>query len=122
MADIKSFYRGDTRIYRFRLKDKEGNPLSVDGGKLTFTLKSEKDLPDSEAEMQVSAIGVEPDPNNPTGEIVLKTTSADTEIPPNKYFYDFQFVSATNDVFTVLPQEGDMGKVVVKPDITRTAV
>ena len=65
--DILPFYRGDTRKYTFKLTDKDGKPISVHGGKLTVTFKTDKDLPDSEAALQVSTMGVEPDPNNPTG-------------------------------------------------------
>ena len=119
MADIKPFFRGDTKYYRFRLKDKNGDPISVDGGSLTFTMKSDKSMDDSEAELQVSATGTEADPANPTGEIALRVGAPDTEIEPNKYFYDFQFTTASGDIFTVLPQDSDRGKVVVKPDITR---
>lgn len=119
MADIKPFFRGDTKYYRFKLRDKEGNPISVDGGKLTLTLKAEKDLPDSEASLQVSVAGVEADPANPTGEVSLRIGSPETDLEPGKYFYDFQFTTTSNDVFTVLPQDKDSGRVTVKSDVTR---
>lgn len=112
---INDFYRGDTKKYKFKLRDKETQaPISVDGATLTATLKKTQSLPDSEAALQVHAIGVEADPLNPTGEISIVFTHADTEIDAITYFYDFQLVSSSNEVTTVLS-----GKVAVLKDTTR---
>ena len=119
MADIKPFFRGDTKKYKLVVTH-DGLPVSIDGGTLTATFKSDKSLLDSEAEIQVSATGVEADPAHPTGMIHLVLSHTDTDVAPGSYYYDFQYVSASGEVTTILPQQGDSGKVRIKEDITRT--
>lgn len=120
MADIQSFFRGDTRKYKFIIRDKvTKEPISVDGGVLTATFKKKKADTDAQAAIQASATGVEADPQNPTGEIILVLSKTDTDVPPITYYYDFQYENALNEVTTVLPIEGDEGRVAIKEDITR---
>jgi hypothetical protein len=122
MADIKDFFRGDTKKYTFRLRDKRtGKPISVHKGVLTFTLKRRKDDPDSEAVLQKSVVGKEYDTRNPEGIITLVLTNDETSVPPGTYYYDFQFVSCTGEVTTILPGQIDSGKVKIKQDVTRSA-
>jgi len=117
MTGISDFYRGDTKKYLFKLRDKETQePISIDGATLTATLKKKLAQTDLEADLQVSANGVEADPPNPTGEISIIFSKVDTEIAPATYFYDFQLVSSTGEVTTVLS-----GKVKVLTDATRTS-
>ena len=121
LTDIQAFYRGDTKTYTFYLKDGQtGEPISVDGAKLTVTFKSDINMDDQDAEIQVSVTGVEPDPVNPTGKISLTLQSSDTTVQPGTYFYDFQFVTPAGDVSTVLPTDKGTGKVKIKQDVTRT--
>jgi len=112
---IKDFYRGDTKKYRVQIKDKAGDPLSVDGGLLTFTLKRSVKSTDEDAALQVSVTGTETDPADPEGIIEITLSSSDTDITPAEYSYDFQFVSSTGDVTTVLAD-----KVKVLADVTRS--
>jgi hypothetical protein len=113
---IADFYRGDTRKIKVTVKDSETQqPISVDGGKLTVTFKKTATALDADADLQVVVNTTEADPLNPTGEILVTLSHTDTEIEPGTYFYDFQFVSATGEVTTILA-----GKVKVLTDITRT--
>jgi hypothetical protein len=124
MADIKPFFRGDNRKYTFRIADKDGVPISVDGGKLTVTFKTDKSLDDSESTIQKSVNGIEPDPANPMGVIILQLNHDDTSVPPGNYYYDFQFVSNAGEFITILPSAdpnvGDTGKVKILEDVTQT--
>ena len=116
---IKNFYRGDTRKYKITVKDGEsGDPISVDGGKLYITFKSDKSLPDSAADLQVITNGVEADPMNPTGEIRAVLSKEDTNIEIGLYYFDFQFVSSTGEVTTIIPQENHLDTVEILQDTT----
>jgi hypothetical protein len=118
---IKNFKRGDTRKYKLQIKDKDtGNPVSVHNGTLYVTFKSDKSMPDNEAEIQVIVNCIEPDPANPLGEIQVVLSSDDTNILPGSYYYDFQFVSSTGEVTTILPTEDHEERVKILEDVTRT--
>jgi len=120
---IKSFHRGDTRKYKVTMTDKStGQPVSVDGGVLTITFKKEKETLDADAELQVVTPGVEADVQNPTGEILATLPAAATAVlEPEHHYYDFQFVSSTGEVTTILPQENQVDKVKILEDITRSS-
>lgn len=125
MAGISDFYRGDSRRYSVALKTSAGVPISVHGGTLYLTFKSDPAFADTEAEIQVSQAGVEPDPANPIGEIVISLTPTDTDIEPGEYNYDFQFVSVGGEVTTILPAaDASLAdkKVKILIDITRTII
>lgn len=113
---IKDFYRGDTKKYRLKVRDKKtGNPISVDGGQLFFTLKQSKTDSDEDAILQESTTGSEADPSDPIGEIEMTLSSSETNVTPGSYYYDFQFVSSSGEVYTLLAD-----KVKVLVDITRS--
>lgn len=116
---IKDFHRGDTRKYKITVRDGEsGDPISIHGGKLYITFKSKKSLIDADAELQVITNGVEADPPNPTGEILAVLTKTDTDIAVGSYYFDFQFVSSTGEVTTILPQETHIDKIKILQDTT----
>lgn len=113
---LADFYRGDTRKIKITVQDADTQqPISVDGGKLTVTFKQVVTATDDEADLQITVNTTEADPDNPTGEVLITLSHADTEIDAGTYYYDFQFVSATGEVTTILA-----GKVKVLPDVTRT--
>lgn len=113
---IKDFYRGDTKKYRLKVRDKKtGDPISVDGGELFFTLKQSKTDDDVNAILQKSTTGSETDPTNPTGEVEMILSSSEADVTPGSYYYDFQFVSSSGEVYTLLSD-----KVKVLADITRS--
>ncbi len=118
---INNFYRGDTRYYTITMTNQAtGEPISVDGGKLTITFKVNKADLDEDAALQVVTLGVEPDPIIPLGIINAVLTDTDTDIEPGNYYYDFQFVSASGSVTTLLPQEIHEDRIKILEDITRT--
>ncbi|RLC78629.1 MAG: hypothetical protein DRJ03_24950 [Chloroflexi bacterium] len=122
MADIKSIRRGDTKKYKIHLFRKDTGENIPANGTLTFTMKSDNDMPDSEAELQVSVTRNDDDINNPDGLLFLTVPSAKTKIPPGMYYYDFQFVSDSGEVTTVLPraEDEDTGQVELLQDTTET--
>jgi hypothetical protein len=117
MSDIADFYRGDTKKYKLVVKSKDsGEAISVDGGKLYFTLKKSQSQTDDEAALQIVADGTETDPLTPEGIVYMTVPASDTKtLTPGDFYYDFQFVSASGEVTTVLA-----GKVKVMKDTTLT--
>lgn len=117
MTGINDFYRGDTKKYKMRVRDGDTEePISVHNGKLYFTLKKSQSLTDDEATLQVIATGSETDQLNPEGIVSMTVPASDTKlITPGDYYYDFQFVSESGEVTTVLA-----GKVKVLKDVTLT--
>jgi hypothetical protein len=122
-AGISNFKRGDTRKYRIVFTDKlTGLPISVHGGKLFITFKINKSDLDEDAVIAVDIDTVELDPLIPTGVIIATLTDVDTEVPIGKYYYDFQFVSPTGEVTTIIPEEDMVDTVKILEDITRRKV
>jgi hypothetical protein len=123
MAGISDFYRGDSRKYTVTLTTAAGVPISVHDGTLYLTFKSDTALADTDAEIQVSTVGVEPNPADPTGVIIISLTPTNTNVAPGTYNYDFQFVSVAGEVKTILPAVDATitdRKVEILTDITRT--
>ena len=117
---ISNFKRGDTRKYKVVVTDKTtGDPISVDGGKLFITFKNNKSDLDDDAVIKVDTPGVEVDILNPTGIIIAILTATDTEVPVASYYYDFQYVSSTGEVTTILPTEDMVDRVKILEDVTR---
>ncbi|MEA3391381.1 MAG: hypothetical protein U9Q91_00220, partial [Candidatus Marinimicrobia bacterium] len=111
MADIKSIRRGDTKKYRFELTNgSTGEPIPANGT-LTFTVKLNKEDLDADAIIQVSVERTNDDPVTPDGKMFLLVPAATTKVEVGKYYYDFQFQSASGEITTVLPLEEDTGKV-----------
>ncbi|RLB91777.1 MAG: hypothetical protein DRH10_01035 [Deltaproteobacteria bacterium] len=122
MADIKNIRRGDTKKYKVHLRNEETGENIPANGTLTFTLKSDVDLADTEAELQASVTRNDDDINTPDGLLFLIVTAAETKIDIGSYFYDFQFVSDSGEVTTILPrdEDEDEGKVQILPEVTKT--
>ena len=109
----RDFFAGDTVKIRIYLKDKNGNPISVDGFEFVVTMKKRPTDPDEEAVVQ-KIINATDNPDDPQGftEIVLEAYETRL-IPAGEYFYDVQMKSDTGDVKTIL-----YGRVRVKQDVT----
>ncbi|MEA1926734.1 MAG: hypothetical protein U9N73_00890 [Candidatus Auribacterota bacterium] len=113
---IKNFYRGDTKKYKLKIRDKQtGDPISVNGGQLFLTFKVKNTDDDADAVIQKIINCTEANPAEPTGEVELILSSTETNITPGTYCYDFQFVSSEGEVMTILSD-----KVKVLVDITRS--
>ena len=113
---IQNFYRGDTKKYKLTITSQAtGEPISVDGGVLFFTLKQNRADPDEDAFIQKTVNCTEIDPTDPAGEIEIMLTNSETDITPSTYYYDFQFVSESGEVITIISDE-----VQVLTDITRS--
>lgn len=92
---IPEFYRGDTKRYKVTVTDPvTSNPVNITGWKVYFTLKSDKDFTDAEAEAQVIAIaGADAADDVVNGVMYVELDSVTSKIEPANYYYDFQAVA-----------------------------
>ena len=100
---IEPLIRGDTRKIEITITDEFGVPVNIQGHKIYFTLKTDKTLADSLATLQVSSV-IAADADALAGKTVLVLSATDTaSVPPGKYFYDIQWVTAgaTVEVTTI---------------------
>ena len=115
--NIPNFYRGDTKKYKVVIREKiTQEPISIDGGKLTVSMKKKEK--DTEFLLQEEVTAVEPTPSVPTGIILITLPKEKTELlPAGEIYYDFEFVSDAGEVTTIFA-----GKVTVLYDITTPVV
>jgi hypothetical protein len=119
-------YRGDTRPIKLAIAD-EGEPMSLSGCKLWFTVKRHEGQPESEALFQkhsesggitiVNASAPQGDPDR--GRALVALLAADTAAVERttEYIYDVQMRDASGDIGTV-----DKGTIVIEADVTRSTV
>lgn len=115
MAGIDNFYRGDTKIYDIVITDDTGNPIDITGSTIWFTLKSDPTSDDTNAEIQ-KVITTHIDAPNGKTQVVLSKNDTEHLVPEMYYYYDFQWVTNTGDVQTIMKD-----KVKVLQDITRSS-
>lgn len=114
--DLTPQARGDTWNLRFVIQDVSSTPIDITGNQYWFTLKSDVDLLDEQAELQIGPIS--PAAQEASQGIVLITIPGGNtnNLTPRTYNYDVQEVSSSGSVSTLL-----IGKIRVKADVTRTA-
>ena len=114
---VNDFYVGDTPTWSMTVYTDITEETVVDttGWKAWCTLKSDKDLTDANAELQVT--GVMTSVNGALGLVSLKPSISQSEaIPAGTYFYDYQIKTSDNIVDTI-----EEGRVKVKQDITNSS-
>lgn len=120
---LENFYRGDTvRIpltFSTSVTDDDGvtteTPIDITDYVIWTTLKSDIELSDEDAGLQVATV-VHTDPANGQTELVLEAALT-TLLEPGKYSYDIQTVTPDGDVSTI-----ECGIVKVYADVTRVTV
>jgi hypothetical protein len=107
-------YRGDTLSFQFTFTDIEGNPLSIVGKKLYFTMKLDPTSADDDpGNLQYSVIFPDnTDSQNGIGNMIIPADETQNIIPNATYYYDFQYVDG-GLVATI-----GAGTIDVKQDIT----
>ena len=117
---LKSFYRGDTKTFKFVVVDVDGVPYNISGWEIWFTMKKNEYDTDAQAVAQKQVIlPLSGDLDAEAGIAYITLTSDVTVlIKPEIYFYDFQKVVQQGvgdppSVTTIMS-----GMVYVLPDIT----
>lgn len=88
-------------------------PINLAGGTVYFTVNTSEDpTDDTSASIQKSATSFT---SASTGEHTFTLTHSDTNIEPNTYWYDCQFVDSTGAYLSSY-----RGKFIVQSDVSRT--
>jgi len=112
--DIPNQVRGDKWVIEFIIQDPSGNPINISGNQYWLTLKSDINLSDNEAEVQVGPVLPS---NSASGEVTIIVDSGITEVlEARSYKYDFQEVESAGTVNTLV-----IGKIRVVKDVTINA-
>lgn len=112
--DLEPLVRGDDWTIKLTLTS-GGAPIDLTGNTYYFTLKSDIDYSDLQAELQVTATSGSPDAANGILYIVVDKTDTD-QLTARTYNYDVQQKDSIGNIKTIL-----IGKVKVVKDVTRTS-
>lgn len=116
--NLPDIMRGDARNYKFTFIDAAGQPIDISNTTMWSTLKVAQSDPDSEAVLQKS-VTFPADAESQAGRGYLPWLKSDTESfePGSKYWYDFQWVRAPEEVHTMA-----WGQIKILQDVTETTV
>jgi len=111
-TDIHNFttFRGDELSYLLDFKDTDGVAIDISGWTIFFTLKNDKDDSDSEAVLQWSQFV----PSGSTGLVTMSVPGSELVDCVGPYYYDFQYVDASDNVRTIVT-----GAITFEKDVTR---
>lgn len=117
MAQRKlSLVRGDSQDYTLTIKNSSGVPYCLKNWKIYFTLKTNYDLPDSQASLQKTVTTFADTTSGTSGVAVISLDPTDTvNLEPGEYDFDIQAVTSENKNYTLM-----RGKFQVEYDVTRT--
>jgi hypothetical protein len=98
MAQRKlSLVRGDSQDYTLTIKNSSGVPYCLKNWKIYFTLKTNYDLPDSQASLQKTVTTFADTTSGTSGVAVISLDPTDTvNLEPGEYDFDIQAVTSEN--------------------------
>jgi hypothetical protein len=103
-------YRGDTQIYELNFTDENGDAIDITDWVVWFTVKSDQNALDDDADIQV-IVDTHSDPTN--GKTVVELSNDDTDLEIGSYYYDIQTKDSDDKIKTIVA-----GKFIVSRDIT----
>lgn len=112
--NLDSIHRGDDRTYTVQFRDSDGNAIDISATTLWHTLKENEDDTDANAVLQVSTT-FPSDATSQAGNGTISIADTDTAslTPGIRYFYDFQWVDSSGNIYTV-----GWGRIKVEQDTT----
>jgi len=99
MADDLDIYEGEDKVWTVTITDSAGDPIDITGYTFLFTVKRKLNDSDGNALIR-KEITSHSDPTNGITEITL--VSADTNDKSGNFFYDYQWLSDSNQRRVVL--------------------
>lgn len=117
--NLPDWVRGDTRKLRVTISDSVGATRLVSGDKLWFTMKSDPEFTDAQAEVQVSYVIQAADVTAEEAFITVNATDTDS-LEVSSYAYDIQWQldsASPQEIYTL-----SFGSVNITTDITRDTV
>lgn len=98
-----SLIRGNSQTYNLLIKNRAGVPYCLKNWVLFFTLKTNIDLPDSEASLQKIVTTFADTTAGTSGSASVSLLPEDTaSLAAGEYHYDFKVRTAAGEVVTVL--------------------
>jgi hypothetical protein len=114
MANKIKVYRGDDVSLTFTVKDENGDAVDITNDTIFFTVKAAKNAT-AAGSADLTAIikkdngpGEHSDPTN--GRTAFSLSHAETAVTPGLYYYDIQWVTASNEVTTFTVDEFEVLK------------
>jgi hypothetical protein len=112
-----SLTRGDSQTYTLTFKQSDGTLYCLKNWVVFFTLKTQYDLPDSQASVQKIVTTFADTTAGTSGVAVISLDPADTvNLIPGEYDFDIAVRTAANETFTIMK-----GKLDLEYDVTRSA-
>ena len=112
---INNVIRGDTRQINLTFLESDGStPIVLTGGEVYFTVNSSSD-PASDSSVVIQKTANAGFTNATLGQHTFTLTHADTDIDPDTYWYDAQFIDSAGNYLSSY-----RGKFIVQSDVTRT--
>jgi len=112
-----SLTRGDDISYTLTFKKLDGTPYNIKNWVVFFTLKTNYDLPDTQASLQKIVTSFADSTSGTSGVAVVSLAAADTcNLEPMEYYYDFAVRTSANKSLTIVK-----GKFDLLYDVTITA-
>jgi len=105
MANISSFYVGETKAFSYTITLNSSNP-NITGDTVSFVLKRNKNDTDANALITKDA---DVATNGASGQADFELTPSDTDINPIEGFYEVKWTTAASKVYIL-----DSDKVLVK--------
>lgn len=108
--------RGDTWNIEVTMVDASNNPVDISGNQYWFTLKSDIDFIDSQAELQYGPVSPG-SPDDVAGILSFSIPGVLTkDLTGRSYHYDLQEITLSGEINTIL-----IGKIRIRKDVTLTA-
>jgi hypothetical protein len=112
-----SLTRGDSQTYTLTFKKSDGTLYCLKNWVVFFTLKTQYDLPDSQASLQKIVTTFADTTAGTSGVATISLDPTDTvDLTPGEYDFDIAVRTAANETFTVIK-----GKLDLEYDVTRSA-
>jgi len=103
MSKAIIFYRADSYPIELTVTDLNGVPIDVTGCSFKLTVNSSK-IPTDETSQIFQVVGVL-DFVPSTGKVYFTPSTANTNQPPAKYYYDIQMTSPNGNIRTLVKDE-----------------
>jgi len=112
-----SLTRGDSQTYTLTFKQSDGTLYCLKNWVVFFTLKTQYDLPDTQASLQKIVTTFADTTAGTSGVAVISLDPTDTvDLTPGEYDFDIAVRTAANETYTVMK-----GKLDLEYDVTRSA-
>jgi hypothetical protein len=112
-----SLTRGDSQTYTLTFKQSDGTLYCLKNWVVFFTLKTQYDLPDTQASLQKIVTTFADTTAGTSGVAVISLDPTDTvDLTPGAYDFDIAVRTAANETYTVMK-----GKLDLEYDVTRSA-